>query len=148
MPAKLKLTQLIYEKMLAHLVDMEEKHFLLADEYYPELNRERDEFMAMMHTYISMLDSTVRKASVSEDSGNEFPFVCIFSEVEVEDLQDGEIIKYRIIPPETDDLQKEDEITYLSPVGKALMLKKKGETAVVTAPLGTYKYRVKAIKLF
>lgn len=148
MQGKIKLTKQAHEKMLAHLVDIEERKVLIADEYYREMDEERISFISLLDKYITLLDKTLRKTEISEEAYNEFPFVSIYSEVRVSEPDTGEGYSYKIIPPEADDLQKADEITYLSPVGKALMLRKSGDTVVIKAPQGEYSIKIESIKLF
>lgn len=50
----------------------------------------------------------------------EFPFVCLNSVVEIEDVEQTEIFNYRLIEPETIN-NETDCITMLSPIGKAFL---------------------------
>lgn len=146
MQEKLTITKPAYEKLLAHLVDFEERRSNIVNLYFPEYNKQRDEFEVMINKYISELDDVVKKVSFSEVSENDFPFVCLNSIVEIEDVEEAEIFNYMLIEPEAVN-DEYDCITILSPMGKSLLCKKKGEIVSVNAPSGVYRYRVKSIRL-
>lgn len=146
MQKKLTLTKLAYEDLLAHLVDYEERRSNIINLYFPEYNRQREEFEELINGYISALDDVVKNVSFSDKAGNDFPFVCLNSVVEIEDVEEIETFNYKIIEPEAINTEI-DSITILSPMGKALLCKKKGETVSVNAPSGVYRYRVKSIRL-
>lgn len=146
MSKKLTLTMPAYERLLAHLVDFEERRRHIVNLYYPEYSRQREEFEDLIDGYISALDKVVKSVSFSEDSDDAFPFVCLNSEVEVEDVDESETYSYRIIVPE-DSNNAVNCITILSPMGRALLCKKAGETVPVDTPSGVYRYRIRSIKL-
>ena len=146
MPEKLTLTMQAYENLLAQLVDLEERRNLFINLYFPEYNRQREEFEELIDGYIGALDSVVKNVSFSDDSRNNFPFVCVNSEIEIEDIEEFETFNYRLIVPETIN-DSTNCITILSPMGKALLCKKKGDTVSVDTPSGVYRYRIKSIKL-
>ena len=144
---KLTLTVPVYEDLLAHLVDFEERRSRIIDEYFPEYNKQREEFEKLISSYISALDETVRDVLFSEDAGNDFPFVCLYSEVEIEDIDEAETFKYKIISPDNGYISNEC-ITFLSPMGKALLCKKVKDTVSVNTPSGIYRYRIKSVRLY
>lgn len=146
MPKKLILTAPAYENLLAHLVDFEERKKQIINFYFLEHNKRREEFEELIDRYISALDDVVKNVSFSDDSTNEFPFVCLNSEVEIEDLDEVETFNYRLILPETSN-SSINGITILSPMGKALLCKKEGDTVSVNTPSGVYRYRIKSIRL-
>ena len=146
MPKKLTLTMPAYENLLAHLVDFEERRKHIVNLYFPEYNRQREEFEDLLDGYISELDKAVKNVSFSDKSHYDFPFVCLNCEVEVEDVEETEIFNYRLIMPEISN-NGSNCITILSPMGKALLCKKEGETVSVDTPSGVYRYRIKSIKL-
>lgn len=146
MPKKLTLTMPAYENLLAHLVDFEERRKHIINLYFPEYTRQREEFEELLDGYISALDDAVKNVSFSGKAGNDFPFVCLNSVVEVEDVEETETFTYRLIVPETSN-KATNCITILSPMGKALLGKKEGDTVSVNTPSGVYRYRIKSIKL-
>ena len=59
--------------------------------------------------------------------------------------KDGQILKYEIATEEEVNPLK-GKISYLSPIGKALMTKKIGEEVQISTPGGLVKYKIKSIK--
>jgi transcription elongation factor GreA len=123
MPKKLTLTKPAYENLLTHLVDFEEKRTQIINLYFPEYNRQREEFEELIDNYISALDQVVKGVSLSDKSDDNFPFVCLYSVVEIEDIEMNETFSYTLVVPE-DSNNKNNCITILSPMGKALLCKK------------------------
>lgn len=146
MTKRLALTTPAYENLIAHLVDMEERRLQLINLYFQDYNKQRDEFEQLMDNYISQLDNAVKNTKCSENSDNYFPFVCLNSEIEIEDIEESETYSYRIIVPES--IHSGDNcITMLSPMGRALLCKNEGEVVSVNTPSGVYRYRIKSIRI-
>jgi len=66
------------------------------------------------------------------------------SEVIVENLESGEEIRYTLVIPELADGNK-SFVSMASPVGKALMNRRVGDTVTITIPRGTLEYEVRRI---
>ena len=66
------------------------------------------------------------------------------SEVTVENLESGEEIRYPLVIPELADGNK-SFVSMASPVGKALMNRRVGDTVTITIPRGTLEYEVRRI---
>jgi transcription elongation factor GreA len=66
------------------------------------------------------------------------------SEVTVENLETGEEILYTVVIPELADGNK-SFVSMASPVGKALMNRRVGDTVTITIPRGTLEYEVRRI---
>ena len=66
------------------------------------------------------------------------------SEVTVENLENGEEIRYTLVIPELADGNK-SFVSMASPVGKALMNRRVGDTVTITIPRGTLEYEVRRI---
>ncbi|WHH58706.1 GreA/GreB family elongation factor [Petroclostridium sp. X23] len=146
MSTKFVLSQRAFEKLLKNLVAFEEEYQSMVDDYYPQYTKERESFVELLTEYIKKLNTTLKNITFREKCDNYFPFVIIGSEVEIQDIDDGEAYKYRIVAPTERDIEN-DYISFLSPVGRALLLKEKDETVVVNTPNGVYRYRIKSIKL-
>ncbi|HHV35265.1 MAG TPA: GreA/GreB family elongation factor [Syntrophomonadaceae bacterium] len=140
-----KFSKATFENLVKHLLDIEEGKNQLLNEYFPEPNEERRDFEKLFDDYVIKVDNLVRNASISEEEHDVFPFVTIGSRVEVEDAESNEPYKFRIVTPYESTIENGD-ISYLSPMGKSLLLKKAGEKTEVNAPGGTYCYKIKAIK--
>lgn len=64
--------------------------------------------------------------------------------VELEDLQNGEIVKYQIVGDDEGDI-KAGLITVSSPIARALIGKSEGDVAEVQAPAGVHEYEVRSV---
>jgi len=66
------------------------------------------------------------------------------SEVTVENLESGEVVRYTLVIPELADGNK-SFVSMASPVGKALMNRRVGDAVTITIPRGTLEYEVRRI---
>jgi transcription elongation factor GreA len=66
------------------------------------------------------------------------------SEVTVENLENGEEVCYTLVIPELADGNR-SFVSMASPVGKALMNRRVGDTVTITIPRGTLEYEVRRI---
>jgi transcription elongation factor GreA len=66
------------------------------------------------------------------------------SEVTVENLENGEEVLYTLVIPELADGNK-SFVSMASPVGKALMNRRVGDTVTITIPRGTLEYEVRRV---
>lgn len=130
-------------KLKQHLARMKKDQERILDQYFPEDSEERDEFEAFLNNYLHGVEKATKRLA-SGTAGKGFPLVLIGSEVNVEDLSGGDVFKFRIVMPFQGQTRIED-VTCLSPAGKALILRKPGEEVTVTAPAGTFRYRIKDI---
>jgi transcription elongation factor GreA len=70
---------------------------------------------------------------------------CVFaSTVELQDSETGDKVTYQIVGEDEADL-KQGLINVSSPIGRALIGKEEGDTAVVEAPGGTKRYEIVAV---
>ncbi|AUS96672.1 hypothetical protein CDQ84_18580 [Clostridium thermosuccinogenes] len=146
MGKKICLTRAMFEKVLEHLIRLEENKNRLIDEYYPEIGDERDKFIDFLSEYVNKIDGVVEDIRISDEADNEFPFVIIGSEVEIHDVDENEVFRYKLVTPYERDIAN-GHISFLSPMGKSLLLKKKGEDVSVKTPSGIYRYRIKKIEV-
>lgn len=146
MNEKFYLTLPEYENLVAHLVKLEENKSNLIDEYFPHRTKERREFSELITKYLREIDKVVSNKTLVEESVKTFPFVIIGSTVEICDLDSQEVLQYTIGGPYYEKTTN-TYISYLSPVGKVLLLKRIGDVVSVATPSGTYSYEVKAINL-
>ncbi|MGB7629614.1 MAG: transcription elongation factor GreA [Candidatus Deferrimicrobium sp.] len=82
--------------------------------------------------------SRIDVASVPKDRAG------LGSEVTVENLESREEIRYTLVIPELADGNK-SFVSMASPVGKALMNRRVGDTVTITIPRGTLEYEVRRI---
>jgi len=76
-------------------------------------------------------------------SADEFPDdkIYILSKVKLKNLKTGKLIDYQLVSPEEAEFKK-NKIEVTSPIGKAMMGKKIGETAEVIVPAGNTKFEI------
>jgi len=93
---------------------------------------------------IQKLQETLAHARIIESSDLPNDKVYILSIVKLKDLKTNETIEYRLVSPEEADFDK-NKISVTSPIGKALMGKKSGETVKIKVPAGFLEYKILAI---
>jgi transcription elongation factor GreA len=67
--------------------------------------------------------------------------VYILSNVLLEDLKNGEHVRYKLVSPEEADFES-NKLSVTSPIGKALLKKKIGDEVRVQVPAGSLEYRI------
>jgi transcription elongation factor GreA len=99
---------------------------------------------AFMEGRILTVEAMLRSAKVIDNHDVRSDVVTVGATVRLED-EAGEELTYTIVgSPEADPIH--DRISNESPVGNALLGKRKGQTVTVKAPGGTIRYTIKAIK--
>lgn len=140
------LSKLKFQNLILHLVNIEDDKKKLIEEYFPHPSKERTRFSNVLDNYIARIDFLIKNnISVGESTDNSFPFVIINSEVEVQDIGTNEIIKFRIISPFNN--KDVNDVSYLSPVGRSLLLKGVGDEVTIDTPGGKLSYKIQSIKL-
>jgi transcription elongation factor GreA len=99
---------------------------------------------AFIEGRILTLEGMLRNAKVINNHDVRSDVVTIGSTVRLQD-EAGEELNYTIVgSPEADPLH--DRISNESPVGRALLGRRRGDRVTVKAPAGTIRYTIKAIK--
>lgn len=148
------LTKPVFEKLIEHLIYIEESSDSLAEFIFPESAKERDEMKLFFRKYVEAIENELEKVTVVKshrvgtcpETLNHFPFVIIGSEVDLEDESGRLSGVYRLIHPDSPSKVK-NEITYLSPIGKQLMMKKTGSKINIEMQSEIRQLRVKSIRL-
>ena len=96
-------------------------------------------------TRIAELEATIRNAKIIDEKDINTKTVQIGNVVKVHDMEFDEDIDYTIVGSTEVNLA-ENKISNESPLGKALLGAKKGDTVEVNAPAGVIKYKILAIK--
>ncbi len=112
-------------------------------------NSEYDEAkneQAQLEERIAKLEDILRKARIVDESELTKDIVGIGSTVKVKDLEFDEEVEYTIVGSSEAD-PYELKISNESPVGKALIGRKVGETVEIQIPDGITKYEVLEIKI-
>lgn len=99
---------------------------------------------AFMEGRILTLEGMLRNAKVINNHDVRSDVVTVGCTVQLTD-ESGEALTYMIVGSAEAD-PGHDRISNESPVGRALLGKRKGQTVKVDAPAGTIRYTIKAIK--
>ena len=95
---------------------------------------------------IAQLETALMSARVIDAKDIDISKVSILSKVTVTNLNNKKTVIYQIVSENEADL-KLGKISVTSPIGKGLLGKAIGEVAEVTAPSGTFKFRVEHISI-
>jgi transcription elongation factor GreA len=95
---------------------------------------------------IAQLESAIVTARVIDAKDIDTSKVSILSKVTVTNLANKKTVVYQIVSEKEADL-KLGKISVTSPIGKGLLGKHVGEVAEVTAPSGTFKFKVENIAI-
>jgi len=109
-----------------------------------EYNAAKNE-QAFIEGRIVTLERIIENYELIDESKKNFDFVSLGSEVFVEDLKLNKKIKFTIL----DYVEAEPDfgkISISSPIGKALLGKKKGDIVEIRVPAGQLKFKVLDIK--
>ena len=91
------------------------------------------------------MEVKVRNAKIIDESEIDTKTVQIGNLVKLLDIEFDEEVEYTIVGSTEVDLT-ENKISNESPIGKALLGRKKGETVDVDAPQGVIQFKILAIK--
>ena len=146
MPGKFALSKPIFENLVRHLVNIENDKEELVKGLFPKPSMERIKFRRFWDDYITGVDFLIKyKVAIGEKRDSSFPVVIVYCRTEVLDLKTKETISYRIVSPY--DSMKSGDVSFLSPVGRSLLLKELGDEVAINTPESKHKYRIQSIKL-
>jgi transcription elongation factor GreA len=100
---------------------------------------------ALLEHRIATLEERMRNARVIEKKDIAKDVVSVGSKVRLRDLDAKQTVEYRIVGSAEAD-PADNKLSNESPVGKAILGKKKGETVEVSAPRGSMKFKILEIK--
>ncbi|HAW70494.1 MAG TPA: transcription elongation factor GreAB [Firmicutes bacterium] len=143
---KYVLSEPIYENLLQQLVSIEEQKEQQINNFLCTSPRERDECIQILKKYLNCLDQILRTAERNNTAQDEMPFVTVDSYVQLYDYETATIDEFRVISPFNEQVEFND-ISFLSPLGKELLMKKVDEEVIVKAPGGTFRYRIESIRM-
>jgi transcription elongation factor GreA len=93
---------------------------------------------------ISKLEQTLSRSQIIESKDLPNDKVYILSKVRVLDARSKEEVTYTLVSPEEADFDA-NKISVTSPIGKALLGRKTGETISIQVPAGKLEYRIQEI---
>lgn len=94
-----------------------------------------------LESEIQMIEETLRLAVIVDSDDVQTEFVHVGSTVEVLDMEFDEKVEYKIVGTIESDPDK-GLISNESPIGKALMGKKKGDVVEIKTPGGSYQVKI------
>src|SRR5207244_2201795 len=100
---------------------------------------------ALLEHRIATLEERLRAARVITKKDIAKDVVSIGSKVKLRDMDAKQTVEYRIVGS-AEANPAENKLSNESPVGKAIIGKKKGETVEVAAPRGSMKFKILEIK--
>jgi transcription elongation factor GreA len=100
---------------------------------------------AMLEQRIVQLEERLRRARVIESRDVPKGVVAVGTRVRLRDLDAKETIEY-VIVGSAEANPREQKLSNESPVGRAILGKKKGDTVEVAAPRGSLKYKIMDVK--
>jgi transcription elongation factor GreA len=131
----------VFTGLIKQLVYFDENSILLLDKYAPQFDRERREVEHLMNIYKENLELIIRDFNAVILNS----IVLIGSQVTVMNDVDGLYESYTIVLPEHSDMEQYF-ISFLSPIGRMLLLSKVGERITVPSPSGSYDLTVTKIE--
>ena len=90
---------------------------------------------------IQKLEITLGKAKIIEAKDLPNDRVYILSKVKLKDLKTNDSFEYLLVAPEEANFEA-NKISVTSPIGKALLGKRKGEAVDINVPAGILKYQI------
>jgi len=100
---------------------------------------------AFIEGRVITLEKMLRNARIINNDEIDTDVVSIGSKVLLQDLEFGETVEYTIVGSAESD-PSENKISNESPVGKAILGKKKGSVVEVSVPAGIIQYKIIDIK--
>ncbi|CAD5278395.1 MULTISPECIES: transcription elongation factor GreA [Imperialibacter] len=95
----------------------------------------------LLELKISKLEAIVGNGRVIDETKLDTSKVAILSKVKIKNKKNGAVMTYMLVAEEEADL-KASKISVKSPIGKGLLGKKLGETAMVEAPGGNIEFEI------
>ncbi|HEX8545478.1 MAG TPA: transcription elongation factor GreA [Cytophagaceae bacterium] len=95
----------------------------------------------LLELKISKLEETLSNGRVIDESNIDLSKVSILSKVKIKNKKNGATIIYTLVSEEEADL-KAGRISVKSPIGKGLLGKKKGDSAVIEVPAGKMEFEI------
>ena len=99
----------------------------------------------MLEHKIAQLEERLVHARVIERGDVDLSVVSIGAKVRLRDVEAGQTVEYVIVGSAEAD-PAESKLSNESPVGKAIIGRKKGETVEVAAPRGALKFKIMGIE--
>ena len=152
MYTSIELTTYVYRTIISHLVDFEEQRDEIVNGLYSEPSAIRDDFSCFLNTYLIKLEELIKAAQIADKPTREklkhlnyLPYVIIGSTVELEDANGLNTQSFKIVCP-YDNSNSNKDLSYISSLGRALMLKKPGDVITAEVNRTNHTYKIKSIR--
>ena len=90
---------------------------------------------------IAQMEDLLSNARLLDETNIDISKVSILSKVTIKNKKNGASVTYTLVSEEEADL-KAGKISTMSPIGKGLLGKKKGESAVIKTPAGEMEFEI------
>lgn len=136
----------IYDYLSNHIIEVESRKAVLIEEYYKDNVEESIAVEDFFAEYTREINKFLHDIRINESNNDYCPIVIIGSTVEVQDLDDMQTYKYRIVYPYSDNTDKDvDYASCMSPLGKSILLNSVDHQANIQIPAGTLRYIIKSV---
>jgi transcription elongation factor GreA len=125
-------------KVIAQKIADARGHGDLAENAEYDAAREEQQHLELK---INKLELTLSRAKIIDARDLPNDKIYILSRVTLKDLKDDQKHEYLLVSPEESNYE-ENKISVTSPIGKALLGKKIGDTVEITVPAGKLKYQI------
>ena len=104
------------------------------------------EAQGMLELKITKLQDSIANARVIDESRLNTDSVQMLTKVKIKNVKTGAVVEYQLVG-ESEANFKEGKLAAATPIGKALMGRKKGEIVDVTVPSGVLQFEILDISL-
>lgn len=125
-------------KRIAQVIAEARGHGDLSENAEYDVAKEEQQHLEMR---IQKLEMTLARAKLIEPKDLPNDKVYILSRVKLKDLKTDDTFEYLLVSPEEADFEA-NKISVTSPIGKALLGKKKGDVVDIKVPAGLLKYQI------
>ncbi|KUG03102.1 transcription elongation factor grea [hydrocarbon metagenome] len=134
-----------FDGLLKHLVDVEERQNQIIEEFSLKATEEYREYTNIFKNYLNQLRGLVERSNINDGTDDSIPIITIGTLVQVINTNNRKEHAFHIVSPYYQRSSNGD-VSCLSPVGRALLLRKAGEEVAVEAPGGMFRYEIQSIK--
>lgn len=149
MTTKIELSHSASEYFSTQLAQIEEQKLALFQDFFSAYapgapTDDWAEVRLFLEDYLHRVQELLARARVVEGRCPPLPLTLIGCDIQVEDLDRGHTEMFRVVSPHEIN-PAAGRVSFLSPVGRGLLLKEPGEVLEVRAPGGTFRYRVVSV---
>lgn len=132
-----------FESIIKNLVKLEEEQDIIV-ECFAKSAIERAEMIHILENYIKTIDQFLIVANKKLSLDRKLPFATIGSEIEVEEISNQIHHTFRLVSALEERLAYGD-VSFLSPLGTALLLKRPGNIVELAICAGKTRYKIISI---